>query len=100
MGARALDDAVLSRLVGGLHDKSENRRSAMCLLCATDTDSAGEMARRLHVLRLLALVEHPDALPPDAALRLSREIMTLTGLAPGRRRCDPVAPEGVTGERP
>jgi hypothetical protein len=55
------------------------------------------MARRLHVLHLLALVEHPDALPPDAALRLSREIMSLIG--PGSRRCDPVTLEGATGER-
>ncbi len=72
----------------------------MCLLCATNTEAAGDMARRLHVLRLLALVEHPDALPPNAALRLSREIMALVGPAPGLRRCDPVAPDGVTGERP
>ena len=49
----------------------------MCMLCAADVQSAGDMERRLHVLRLLALVEHPDALPPDAALRVSREIMSL-----------------------
>jgi hypothetical protein len=69
----------------------------MCLLCAAKTEFAGEMARRLHVLRLLALVEQPDALPPDTALRLSREIMSLIG--PGLRRCDPVTPDQATGER-
>jgi hypothetical protein len=72
----------------------------MCLLCAADPESAGEMARRLHVLQLLALVEHPDALPPGAALRLSREIMALIAPAPGLRRYDPVRPDRATGERP
>jgi hypothetical protein len=72
----------------------------MCLLCAADAEPARDIARRLHVLRLLALIEHPDALPPDAALRLGREIMALIGPAPGLRRCDPVTPYEATGERP
>lgn len=72
----------------------------MCLRCAADAEPGRDIARRLHVLRLLALVEHPDALPPDAALRLGREIMALIGLARGLRRCDPVTPSGVTGELP
>lgn len=65
----------------------------MCLLCA---DGAGSraLAQRAHVLQLLKLVEHPDALPADAALRLGREIMTLLRPEPGLRRCDPVAPPG------
>jgi hypothetical protein len=69
----------------------------MCRLCAGYADSGGEMARRIHVLHLLALVEHPDALPPDAALHLSQEIMSLIG--PGPRRCDPVTFDAATGER-
>jgi hypothetical protein len=51
------------------------------------------------VLRLLALLEHPDALPPDAALRLSQEIMTLIGATSGRLRCDSVTAGGAEGER-
>lgn len=64
----------------------------MCLLCAADPEAAGETARRVHVLQLLALVEHPDGLPEGAALRLSREIMALIASAPDLRRYDPVTP--------
>ena len=45
----------------------------MCLLCA-DGLADRTRARRARVLQLLALVEHPDALPAEAALRLAREI--------------------------
>lgn len=66
----------------------------MCRLCA---DGAGDraVARRAHVLQLLALVEHPEALPADAALRLGREIMTLIRPEQGLRRCEPVMPAGL-----
>ncbi|HJS86887.1 MAG TPA: hypothetical protein VJ779_15640 [Acetobacteraceae bacterium] len=70
----------------------------MCLLCVNGMDSSGDMARRLHVLRLLALVEHPDALSHNAALRLGREILAILGSAAGRLRCDLVAPDEATGE--
>ncbi len=65
----------------------------MCLLCA---DGAGDraLARRAHVLQLLALVEHPDAWPAGDALRLGREIMMLLRPEPGFLRCDPVMPPG------
>ena len=46
----------------------------------------------MHVLQLLALVEHPDALPADAALRLGGEIMALIRADRGLRRCDAVEP--------
>ena len=49
----------------------------MCLLCAAGLDGQ-RLARRAHVLQLLALVEHPDALPAAAALRLAREVLALT----------------------
>lgn len=62
----------------------------MCLLCA-DGSGNRALARRAHVLQLLALVEHPAALPTDVVLRLGREIMTLMRQEPGLRRCDPVA---------
>ena len=42
----------------------------MCLLCAAGLEGR-RLARRAHVLQLLALVEHPDALPADAAVRLA-----------------------------
>jgi hypothetical protein len=43
------------------------------------------------VLQLLALIEHPDALPADAVLRLGREIMMLISPKAALLRCDPVA---------
>ena len=61
----------------------------MCLLCAEGNHA---LARRAQLLQLLALVEHPDALPAEAALRLGREIMSLIQPRPGLRRCDPVSP--------
>ena len=66
----------------------------MCVLCASGSRNDGELARRARMLQLLALVEHPDALPADAALRLCREIMMLAGPRQGLRRCDAVAPSG------
>ena len=66
----------------------------MCLLCESGSGNDGDLARRARVLQLLALVEHPDALPAEAALRLGREIMALIRPESGLRRCDPVAPPG------
>jgi hypothetical protein len=65
----------------------------MCLLCAADLEGR-RLARRARVLQLLALVEDPDALPADAALRLAREILDLTRMERAGPRCDPVAPPG------
>ena len=65
----------------------------MCLLCAAGLQDR-TLAQRAHVLQLLALVEHPDALPAAAALRLAREILTLTQAKETGRRCDPVVPPG------
>lgn len=47
----------------------------------------------------MALVEHKDALPADAALRLCREILALIGPGVSLRRCDPVAPSAGAGEK-
>jgi len=63
----------------------------MCLLCAAGLESR-RLAQRAHVLQLLALVEHPDALPADAALRLAREVLTLAQAEQAGCWCDPVAP--------
>jgi hypothetical protein len=65
----------------------------MCLLCVAGLEGR-RLTHRARVLRLLALVEHPDALPADAALRLAREVLALTQAEPTERRCDPVAPPG------
>lgn len=62
----------------------------MCVLCQAGA-SEDDLARRRRVLQLLALVEHPDALPAEAALRLGREVVALIGGAPGPRRCEAVA---------
>jgi hypothetical protein len=69
----------------------------MCLLCVTGVNAAGDEVRRLYVLRLLALVEHPDALPHDTALRLGREILATMGAANLRFRCDSSPPDGAIG---
>ena len=63
----------------------------MCFLCASSSEKGGDLARRIRVLQLLALVEHNDALATDAALRVGREILALIGPESGLRRCDPVA---------
>jgi hypothetical protein len=63
----------------------------MCLRCAAGWEGQG-LARRIRLLRLLAIVEHPDALPAEGALRLAREILALTEPDRTGRRCDPVAP--------
>ena len=64
----------------------------MCLRCMIDPDRQGALARRTHVLALLALVEHPEAIPADAALRLGQEILALVGIEPVFRRCEAVVP--------
>lgn len=63
----------------------------MCSLCAAG--SAGQdRFRRAQVLQLLSLVEHPDALPLDAALRVAGELLAVTGWERSPFRCDPLTP--------
>jgi hypothetical protein len=57
--------------------------------CASCTDQTGDARERLRQLQLLALLEHPDALPAKLALRLARELLTLTGCQ-SAFRCEPV----------
>jgi hypothetical protein len=65
----------------------------MCVLCDGEMQSRS-LARRMHVLQLLTLIEHPDALPADAALRLAQELLALTQAEGAGRRCDPVVAPG------
>ncbi|WP_206244951.1 hypothetical protein [Novosphingobium terrae] len=44
-----------------------------CTHCADGTHA--DDALRMHVLNLLALIEHEDALPKEAALRIARELL-------------------------
>ncbi|MFF9551208.1 hypothetical protein [Methylobacterium fujisawaense] len=70
----------------------------MCLLCAEGL-AGPDAARRAHVLHLLELVEHPDALPADAALRLAQEILSLTQAEPSGFRCDAVPPDAERSDQ-
>jgi hypothetical protein len=63
----------------------------MCLLCAGGLEGR-RLARRAHVLQLLALVEDPDSLPADSALRLAGEVLALTQAERTVPRCDSVVP--------
>jgi hypothetical protein len=56
----------------------------MCVLCAAGPGSQ-TLARRANVLQLLALVEHPDALPANAALRLAIKRRNTHTAIPARR---------------
>jgi hypothetical protein len=60
----------------------------MCPHCADGSDHG--LACRLRVLQLLALIEHPSALPPSAALRIGQELLTWTAQDASGRRCDQV----------
>lgn len=60
----------------------------MCLLCSPSGSQA--LARRNHVLQLLALVEHRDALPADMAVRLAQEILVLTQTEGAALQCEAV----------
>jgi hypothetical protein len=62
------------------------KENAMCPHCANGRDR--ELAYRDHVLQLLTLVEHPTALPPDAALRIGRELLARMGRGAADFRCD------------
>ena len=48
-----------------------------CPHCADRSSAA--LARRIRVLQLLALIEHPDALPRADALRIAGELLVWLG---------------------
>ncbi|MCB5945845.1 hypothetical protein [Acidocella sp. KAb 2-4] len=61
----------------------------MCRNCA---DGAFQLPQEhARVLQLLALLEHPDALPRDDALRIASGLLAWTGAAAPRFRCEAMA---------
>lgn len=63
-----------------------------CPHCADNLDPA--LTQRLRVMQLLALVEHPDALPTDARLRIAHEIQAWIAQSASGLQCRRfVAPE-------
>jgi hypothetical protein len=57
-----------------------------CPHCADGIDP--DLALRKRLLQLLALIEHPTALPEDAALRIAQELLAWTAPADSKQRCD------------
>jgi hypothetical protein len=53
--------------------------------CAYCPGRPGEERERLRQLQLLALLEHPDALPADLALCLARKLLARTDQKPAFR---------------
>lgn len=58
----------------------------MCPHCADSPDRG--LACRHRVLQLLALIEHPSALPASAALRIGQELLTWIAKDASEFRCD------------
>lgn len=63
----------------------------MCVLCEGSPASLTILYRN-RICQMLALLEHPDALPADTALRLGRELLSLTQPDGTPRRCELVFP--------
>jgi hypothetical protein len=62
----------------------------MCILCASKPEGSAVTVSQRRALQLLDLLEHPDALPADLALRLAGQLLALT--QPERRafQCEAV----------
>jgi hypothetical protein len=59
----------------------------MCRYCSGEASTSH--AGRARILDLLALIEHPEALPAGAALRIAGELLRWTDRPPSLR-CEPV----------
>ncbi|MBB5373409.1 hypothetical protein [Acidocella aromatica] len=65
----------------------------MCPHCA---DGSGPLhAHWARISHLLALIEHPDALPADDALRIAGELLAWAGKEELGFRCEQVAAHAV-----
>lgn len=60
----------------------------MCPQCADGLDRY--LAGRMRVLQLLALIEHPSALPAESALRIGQELLACIAQDESSFRCDHV----------
>ncbi|MDE2006727.1 MAG: hypothetical protein KGI51_09190 [Rhodospirillales bacterium] len=61
-----------------------------CPLCADGSERAHSGHDR--ILNLLALIEHPSALPAADALRIAEGLLDWSVLPAPALRCEPVAP--------
>ncbi len=62
----------------------------MCLYCALKPDGNTTTVGQGRILQLLALLEHPDALPANLSLRLAGQLLTLTQPERSALQCDAV----------
>jgi hypothetical protein len=66
----------------------------VCILCASKPEGSPVTVSQSKVLQLLALLEHPHALPADLALRLAGRLLELTQPEHPALRCDAVGTSG------
>ncbi len=69
----------------------------MCSLCQSDAADLA-FAKRREALRLLSLLETSDALSPEAALRISERILSLSGSSFSGCICEEVFEPDPVGE--
>jgi hypothetical protein len=70
----------------------------VCILCTFKSEGNPVTASQSRVLQLLALLEHPDALPADLALRLAGQLLEVTQPERPALRCDAVVASVATHE--
>ena len=58
----------------------------MCQYCAPGASRL--VSDRARVLHLLAMIEHPDALPAEAALRIAGAVLAWAGQPDSGLRCE------------
>jgi hypothetical protein len=61
----------------------------MCRHCVTV--SSNPSTNRARVLHLLAMLEHPDALPTEDALRIASELLAWAAQSESSLRCEVLA---------
>lgn len=65
----------------------------MCQHCAPGASPGS--TERARVLHLLAMLEHPDALPAEAALRIAGALLAWAGPSKSALACERVATPGT-----
>ena len=85
--ASAVGDFLHSSSLGAILDRGGRY---VCRLCdATNSTSAVECAQ---AFQWLVLIEHPNALPANDALRLARELLVWAEQPPSRFECEATTP--------